>query len=199
VPKCEYKSTLPQKSVPASPLIEDLTRRSRFTFDGSFNIHLFIGDIDYAQPERFLTKKNEVGYAGIFASRPANPCANCGQQRGDGIVYQDAIPITTQLGRYLTSYTDPDGPDAQMRTLESFESEHVVPFLRKHLRWILTGAASNLLNDAQKIKDSRLEISVWDRIFDLPTAEHLLGVYHLADLHLEVTETRLGGYGYTGA
>lgn len=63
----------------------------------------------------------------------------------------------------------------------------------------MTGAASNLLNDAQKIKDSRLEISVWDRIFDLPTAEHRLRIYHLADLHPEVTETKLGGYGYTGA
>lgn len=146
-----------------------------------------------------MTKKNEVGYSYIFASAHDAPCANCLTQRKQGFVYQDAIPITTALTQYLTSYTDPDGPEASMRTLQSFEPKHVIPFLKENLNWVVTHGESYLLDDPTEIRDSQLEISLWDRIYDLPTVEMRMGLYYPAELHPEITEGKLGGYGYTGA
>ncbi len=102
------------------------------------------------------------------------------------------------LTKYLTSYTDPDdGPELNLRTLQSFEPEHVVPFLKQNLKWAITNTASEVKDDIETIRDSQLEISVWDRIFDLPTPEHRLGLYYPAELHREVTETQPGGLGYS--
>ncbi|KAI9845231.1 MAG: hypothetical protein M1837_004986 [Sclerophora amabilis] len=169
----------------------------KFAFNGSFNVHIFIGDIKGDQAERYFTKKNEVGFSGIFASDRSAPCANCLQQREDGMVYQDAIPLTMAMTKYLTSNTDPDGPDPDRRTLQSFEPEHVVPFLRQHMHWVITTPASDVIDAPEKIRDSQLEISVWDSIFDLPTPDRHLGSYHPANLHQEITETQPGGLGYT--
>ena len=107
---------------------------NRFAFNGSFNIHLFIGSIDDTQPERFITKKNEVGFSGIFASSANAPCANCIQQREDDMLYEDVIPITSALLAYLTTNKALEGPVDTLRTLETFRPEHVVPFLKAHMR-----------------------------------------------------------------
>ena len=169
----------------------------RFSFNGSFNVHIFIGHIDKDHPERFLTKKNEVGYSGIFASDRDAPCANCLEQQEEGVIYQDAVPLTMSLTRHLISYKGSEGPEQNMRTLQSLEPRDVVPFLKQHLKWTITDTASRLLDDPQQMKDADLKISVWDRIFDLPTPDHRLGLYHAAELHQEATETIPGGYGYT--
>ena len=39
------------------------------------------------------------------------------------------------------------------------------------------------------MRESHLEISMCDRIFDLPTPEHRLGLYHPATYEQEVTRT----------
>ena len=145
-----------------------------------------------------MTKKNEVGYSYVFASQPDAPCANCAIQREEGFLYEDAIPITTALTKYLTSYTKPDGPDAGMRTLQSFEPEHVVPFLKEHLNWVITDGGSGLLDNPTDIRNSKLEVSVWDRLYDLPTPENRLGCYYPAQLHREVTQGQLGGLSTVG-
>jgi Tyosinase C-terminal domain len=172
---------------------------SRFAFNGSFNVHLFIGSIKDDQTERFVTKKNEVGFSGIFATSQEAPCSNCIQQREDGIIYEDAIPITPSLFAHLKSNDapEPDGPLMDLRTLESFEPEQVRPFLKANLAWRLTDTASNLLDDQQRLIDSALEITVSARKFDLPTPEHPLGVYHPAESYRDITEDKLGGFGYT--
>lgn len=171
---------------------------SRFAFNGSFNIHLFIGYIKDDQTERFITKKNEVGFSSIFATTKNTPCANCVSQREAGIVYEDVIPISHSLYAYLKSNGAPetDGPLMTLRTLESFEPEHVVPFLKQNMAWRLTDTASTLLDDEVRLVDSKLEITVTSRMFDLPTAEHPLGVYHPSVEYKGVTEDKIGGYGY---
>jgi hypothetical protein len=171
---------------------------TRFAFNGSFNIHLFIGYIKDNQTERFITKKNEVGFSHIFATSEDSPCANCISQREEGMLYEDVIPISHSLYAYLKSNTDPetDGPPMSLRTLESFEPEHVVPFLKQNLAWRLTDPASNLLDDQQQLVDSKLELTISARDFDLPTTEHPLGVYHPAVEYREVTEDKVGGFGY---
>ena len=114
-------------------------------------------------------------------------------------MYQDGTPLTMAMTKYLKSYKDGDGPSLDMRTLESLEPEHVVPFLNQHLDWIITDTASEVKGGIDTMRESRLEISVWDRIFDLPTPEHNLGLYHPATLHPEITQTHPGGLGYTYA
>ena len=173
----------------------------RFAYNGSFNIHLFIGYIKENQTERFITKKNEVGFSAVFATSDNAPCANCITQREEGMMYEDVIPITHSLSAYLKSNTDPetDGPLMTLRTLENFEPDHVVPFLKKNMAWKLTDTASNLLDDQQKLIDSALEITISARNFDLPTPQHPLGVYHPADEYREITEDKVGGFGYVAA
>ena len=173
--------------------------RARFAFEGSFNVHIFIGQINKDQPERFLTKMNEVGFASIFASDSSAPCANCLEQREEGFIYEDAIPLTMALTKYLRSYTDEYGPEPAMRTLESLEPEHVTRFLKEHMAWVITTTSSELIDDVQRIKDSELKVAVWDRIFELPSEEYKLGLYHPAELHQAITETKPGGLGYTYA
>ncbi|KAM3075822.1 hypothetical protein ACMFMG_007948 [Clarireedia jacksonii] len=83
------------ESLPASAL-EDLSEEKRptyqitwntyvkirkHTFDGSFNVHLFVGYVKDNQPEQYITKKNEAGFTGVFCS-PQNDlsgCSNCVQ------------------------------------------------------------------------------------------------------------------------
>jgi hypothetical protein len=117
------------------------------------------------------------------------------------MMYEDAIPITHALYAYLNSNTDSetDGPLMTLRTLESFEPEHVVPFLKKNLGWKLTDTASNLLDDQQKLIDSALEITISSRTFDLPTPQYPLGVYHPAEEYREITDDKIGGFGYVAA
>lgn len=169
---------------------------SRFAFNGSFNIHLFIGPINDDQPERFITKKNEVGFSSIFASSIDAPCANCIQQREDGMLYEDAIPITTALLAYLQSNTGSSGPNPTLRTLESFRPEHVVPFLKANIGWRLTDLASNLITDEQDLLASKLEVTVTARSFELPSAEKPLGEYYPAYAYEEITNDKLGGFGF---
>lgn len=190
------KVSLPVISLTSPFRIALTEKHARFAFNGSFNVHIFIGHIKDDQSERFFTKKNEVGYSGIFASDRNAPCANCLQQREDGIIYQDAIPLTMAMTKYLKSYTDAAGPEQDMRTLRSFEAEDVIPFLKQHLHWIITRTNSEVMDEINMIRESHLEISVWDRIFDLPTPEHRLGLYHPAELHPEITATQPGGLGY---
>lgn len=143
-----------------------------------------------------MTRKNEVGFSGIFASSESAPCANCIKQRREGVIYEDAVPLNTSLLAYLASNTNPDGPPQELRALEDLEPEHVVPFLKQHLSWRITDLASNPKNDRQQIIDSKLQVSVWDRDFELPTATKRLGQYFNSTVHKEITQDKLGGYGY---
>ncbi|KAI9789436.1 MAG: hypothetical protein M1835_001679 [Candelina submexicana] len=174
----------------ASVLVE------KYAFNGSFLVHIFIGEVDDAKPELWITKRNEVGFAGIFASSESAPCANCVKQRREGVIYEDAVPLNTSLPDYLQANVQTDGPPMEMRTLESLEPEHVVPFLKKYLHWRITDLASNPLNEPQQIKNSKLCVSVWDRDFELPTARKRLGKYLPSHVHKEVTKGKLGGFGY---
>ena len=162
-------------------------------------MHIFIGDYKVEQAKRFFSKKNEVGYSTIFASQWDAPCANCVHQRQEHLIYEDAIPMTMAMTQYLTSYEGADGPTQNMRTLQSLEPEHVRPFLKKHLHWVVTTTSSQVIDNIDMIRNSQLEISVWDRIFDLPTEEYRLGLYHEATLHPDITTDQPGGLGFTYA
>lgn len=169
----------------------------RVPFNGSFDIHLFIGDIKDTQPERYITKKNEVGFSGVFASTHDAPCANCLEQREQGFICEDAIPITSSLYDYPRSNTA-QGPETEMCTLETFHPEHVVPFLKQHLRWVVTDTASKLINDDQKLIKSELEILVLSRAYDIPTSTSPLGLYHASEDYPEITAGKIGGHRDTG-
>lgn len=84
----------------------------------------------------------------------------------------------------------------ELRILDNFEPDNVVPLLKKYMDWRLTDTAGNLLDDRQKLVDSGLEVAVSIRKFDLPTAEFPLGVYHPATQYREITEGKVGGLGF---
>jgi hypothetical protein len=170
----------------------------RFAFNGSFNIYLFIGPITDVQPSDYTTDRSEIGFSAIFASPTGAPCAGCAEQREAGLVYEDAIPITHSLFPYLRSNNSPGGPPQERRTLDSFRPEHVIPFLKDRLEWRITDTASNLLaEDEAALLESGLEVTVSVRDFELPTQERPMGIYRPAVVYKEITEEKVGGYGYT--
>ena len=101
------------------------------------------------------------------------------------------------LTKYLHSYTIDDGSDRAMRTFGNLEPEQVVPFRRANVAWVITMTSSQVMDDVQRMRNSALQVAVWDRIFNLPSPEHKLGVYYPAEVHQAATETQPGGMGYT--
>jgi hypothetical protein len=150
------------------------------------------------QTERFLTKKNEVGFTGIFASPLADSadCASCQKNRGEDIIIEDVIPLTTQLTNYLDSNPISEGLIAQgnIRTIQSLAPEHVVPFLKEHLRWRVTDLTSTLLEGQEQ--HAQLEVTVTNKTFTPPESENPMGVYGPATAYLEITVDKAGGFGH---
>lgn len=170
----------------------------RYAFDGSFSVHLFIGHVKDDQPERFMTKKNEVGFAGIFARgrEEMEGCANCAQQLADDIVVEDAIPLTTMLYDYLES-NQRDVPliqSAEYQTIRDLTPDSVVPFLGKQLQWRMIDLTARLL--AGQEQRAGLEITISSRSYTPPTADNIMGVYGPETVHPEITSGTPGGFGY---
>jgi hypothetical protein len=168
-------------------------RIKKYAYDGSFNLHFFIGWVKDDQPERFMTKMNEVGFTGIFASPERANCANCKINRDAGIIYADVVPLTSKLTDYLDSREGSENliRDGVKKTIRNLEAEEVVPFLKEHLQWRITDTKSNLLGG---IEESGLEVVVMDRLFEPPHGDNLLGTYGPSTAHPEITAGKPGGY-----
>ena len=164
-------------------------RVKKYAFNGSFNIHFFIGPVDDGKAERFMTRMNEVGFSGIFASPSGSGCKNCAANRD--LVYEDTVPLTSKLQEYLASNPGantflPDGS-----TVQSMEPEQVVPFLKKYLSWRVVDTAGVLL---EGVEQSGLEVKVTDRLFTPPSAADPLGTYEASVVHPEITAGKVGGF-----
>ncbi|KAK3112691.1 hypothetical protein LTR53_010772 [Teratosphaeriaceae sp. CCFEE 6253] len=164
-------------------------RVKKYAFNGSFNIHFFIGPVDDAKSERFMTRMNEVGFSGVFASPKGSACTNC--KNNAAMVYEDTVPLTSKLTEYLSASPGavaflPDG-----RTLQSLEVNDVVPFLKDNLSWKLVDTAGALLRG---VEHSGLEVKVTDRLFTPPSAADPLGVHELSQVHAEITAGKVGGF-----
>ena len=48
-----------------------------------------------------MTKKNEAGFTGIFASSSDSNCASCSRNRAQDILVEDVVPLTPALYDYL--------------------------------------------------------------------------------------------------
>ena len=145
-----------------------------------------------------MTRKNEVGFVGIFTSSNDAGCANCEQQRDAGIMYEDVVPITSTLVDYLEANPKSKNliPEGEKKTIRDLEPDQVKPFLREHLKWRIVDLDSNLINDEQRITDSGLEVRVISRMFETPNDENKLGFYSDLVLYQDITELKQGGYGY---
>ena len=170
---------------------------SRFAFNGSFSIHFFIGHVKDDQPERYMTKKNEAGFTGIFASPADSGCASCARNQEEDILVEDVVPLTTILYDYLDA-SPGSGTlirDGEITTIPNLEPESVVPFLTENLQWRMIDLGSNLLVGQEQ--QAQLDIQVTSRQFLPPTQENLMGAYGPYTQHLEITRTKPGGAGYT--
>lgn len=71
-----------------------------------------------------------MGIDGIFATRNVNNCENCRDQRENGLIDSDVIPLTTPLVAYWKSREL-----VGTLRLKSLEPDDVKPFLARNLRW----------------------------------------------------------------
>lgn len=182
---------------PKQPRRYMLTKAThRFAFNGSFSVHLFVGHVKNDQPERYMTKKNEAGFAGIFASPADSGCASCDRNREDDILVEDVVPLTTILYDYLNASPNSENliRDADIKTIPNLEPESVVPFLTENLQWRMIDLGSNLL--AGQEQQAKLEVTVTSRQFLPPTRDNLMGAYGPYTPHAEITRTKAGGAGY---
>lgn len=177
--------------------ISSKTNIARYAFDGSFSVHVFAGWIKPDQPERYMTKKNEAGFTGVFArsSNAIASCANCERQQQDDVYITDIIPLTTFLYEYLDSIPreHPLIRDAQIKTIKNLTPEEVVPFLKENIKFVMIDATANVLTGEQ---EAGLEILVTHRTYTAPNEQNLLGVFGSYIPHPEITDDKPGGYGY---
>ena len=145
-----------------------------------------------------MTRKNEVGFAGIFTSSNDAECANCEQQRVADIMYEDVVPITFTLVDYLEKNLKSKDliTEGEKKTISDLEPDQVRPFLKEHLKWRIVDLESNLIDNEQRIRDSGLEVKVISRVFETPNDENKLGVFSDPVLYQDITELKQGGYGY---
>ena len=143
-----------------------------------------------------MTKKNEAGFAGIFASSGESGCASCNQDREDDILVEDVVPLTTMLYDYLDASPDSEKliRDANNKTIPNLEPESVVPFLTENLRWRMIDLGSNLLPGQEQ--QAKLEVTVTSCQFSTPTRDNIMGAYGPYTPHPEITRTKPGGAGY---
>ena len=148
------------------------------------------------QPERYMTKKNEAGFTGIFASPADSGCASCERNREEDILVEDIVPLTTFLYDYLDASPGSDSliPDGQIKTIANLEPESVVPFLTENLQWRMIDLGSTLLVGQEQ--QAKLEVKVTSRQFWPPTQENLMGAYGPYTEHPEITRTKRGGAGF---
>ncbi|KAF2116017.1 common central domain of tyrosinase-domain-containing protein [Lophiotrema nucula] len=170
----------------------------KFAFDGSFSIHVFIGWVKDEQTERFFTKKNEVGFTGIFAAPQATSteCQSCQKNRADDIVIESVVPLTSYLTDYLDSNLKSAGliTEGQHRSVASLEPNDVVPFLKEQIQWRILDLASSLIVGREQ--EAHLEVAITHRTFTPPDANNLLGGYGEPTEYPDITTDKAGGLGY---
>ena len=144
-----------------------------------------------------MTKRNEAGFTGVFASGLDSGCANCARNQEADILVEDVVPLTTILYDYLDAS---DGSetlirDGEIKTIRDLEPDRVVPFLTEHLQWRMIDLGSTLLVGQEQ--QAKLEVTVTSRQFLPPAQGNLMGVYGPYTPHPEITRTKPGGAGYT--
>ena len=82
--------------------------------------------------------QNQIGYSGVFANSSQVECENCDRLKTAGALYADAVPLTLELTKYLEKSENKFGVPEDLRTLQSLEPEHVVPYLKENLQWQIT-------------------------------------------------------------
>lgn len=144
-----------------------------------------------------MTKKNQAGFTGVFASGLDSGCANCAKNQEDDILVEDVVPLTTILYDYLDAKDGSENliRDGDITTIRDLEPERVVPFLTEQLQWRMIDLESTLL--AGQEQQAKLEITVTSRQFLPPAQGNLMGVYGPYTPHPEITRTKPGGFGYT--
>lgn len=189
----------PTRQRPAMQVWDCHVRVKKFAFDGSFSVHVFIGDVNNDQTDDFMINGNQAGFMGIFSrSREAAAhCVNCENGRNHGLIISDMIPLTTHLTNYLQ--TNPNNANritqGQRRYLSSLEPRDVVPFLKDQLRWRMIDLSSNLISDQEQ--DAQLIVAVTNRTYTPPNNAHLMGVYGPEIRYEIITNGKPGGCGYT--
>jgi hypothetical protein len=143
-----------------------------------------------------MTKKNEAGFMGVFASPWDAECPSCERNREKDIIVGNVVPLTAILCDYLDEVEGSEGliRDADLKTIPNLNPEHVVPFLQENLQWRIIDLGANLLEGQEQ--QAKLEITVTSRPFIPPTEDHLMGVYGPHTPYPSITSGKPGGYGY---
>lgn len=96
-------------------------RMREHELDGSFYVHLFLGDVPDSQ-ENWMDAPNLVGTHFVYTS-------STGEHEGAGVQVEGFVCLQKALKK--------------MAGLENLESSAVVPYLKKNLRWRVVTVVSS--------------------------------------------------------
>lgn len=156
-------------------------RAPKFDFNGSFEVHVFLGKFSEDYKNR-PTDPNLVGTYGVLANDiETTQCGECKKGHESGLIVSGTVPLT---GALLDRISE----------IGSLEPNVVTPYLKKNLHWRIhkmDDAHTNIPREGQ----GRVKFSVACAEVEAPKAKDALPVYGPWTTIYDITEGRPTGAG----
>ena len=96
----------------------------KHALDGTFFVHVFLGDFNRENPLAWRSDPNLVGTFSVLGELVGTGCKKCKKDREDQLQITGQVPLTLALAeRYLAGQID------------NLTPEKVVPYLQENLHW----------------------------------------------------------------
>lgn len=96
----------------------------KHALDGTFFVHIFLGDFNRDDPQAWRSDPNLVGTFSVLGESVGTGCRKCQKDREDQLQVTGQVPLTLALAeRYLAGQ------------IENLTPEKVVPYLQTNLHW----------------------------------------------------------------
>jgi tyrosinase len=135
----------------------------KHALDGTFFVHVFLGDFNREDPLTWRFDPNLVGTFSILGDTVGTGCKKCQKDREDHLQITGQVPLTLALvERYLAGH------------IENLTPEKVVPYLQTNLHWRVA-AASSAERSRGEVAD--LVVSVISNEVTVPTNDDEFPIY----------------------
>ena len=164
-----------------------------FAVDGSFFIHIFVGDFS-PDPGYWTQDMNLVGTHAVFSSSIDNTkCAKCKEDNQNHALVSGGVSLTTKLVEL---------------GLADLEPATVKPYLKQNLHWRVQKASSPVPSNSPRLipiskangdyvnsaEIPSLVINITATIVESPKDPAALPIWGIPELYESITQDKAGGY-----
>lgn len=146
-------------------------------------------------------QSNYVGEIFNFTSIAGSGCQHCAVQMDADLMKAGIMSLTVKLQQYLAA------PASLLPfSLKTLGREDVIPFLTKHLQWLIIDVSHCFRNSVHgehklihpvrrqyKATNRGFKVMVLTRVFQPPASEDVLGPWHAYEPTVEITHNKVGG------